>query len=117
LDALSATPQTKKELASKLGIPTRDVEALVQQYRLDGAAIVSSSAKGSAGYRLARSAAEVNECLERLRQRAAQQFRTVQALRLTRDRMRADEARPLVVDLPVPVVARKARAAEWPAWT
>jgi biotin operon repressor len=91
LDALSATPQTKKELASKLGIPTRDVEALVQQYRLDGAAIVSDGS----GYRLARNAAEVESCYRRLRSRAVHQLVTARALRRTARRMTAEEAAPL----------------------
>jgi biotin operon repressor len=117
LDALSLDWQTKDQLAAAMDCTTREVEAAIQQHRLAGAAILSSSAAKSAGYRLARNAAEVNECLERLRHRALHQLVTVRALRLTRDRLRAEESRPLVVDLPVPVVRKVEGRPEWPAWT
>jgi hypothetical protein len=118
LDALTLDPATKLELAEKLGLytatgkpDTRSVEALVQSYRLDGAAIVS----GPTGYRLARDSAEIEECCRRLRIRAAHQFITARAMRRTAARIKAVEDRPLVVDLPVPE-GRKVRATEWPAW-
>ena len=96
LDALSTTPQTKRELASKLGIPTREVEALVQSYRLDGAAILSSGD----GYALGQSAAEVDACARRHRVRAIHQLLTSRALRRTARRMAATEH----------------RRPAWPAW-
>ena len=77
LDALTGSPQTKKMLAEKLGLPTREVEALVQTYRLDGVWIVSSGD----GYRFAQNAAEVIECARRLRTRAVRQMLTARALR------------------------------------
>jgi biotin operon repressor len=76
LDALTTTPQVKRVLAEKLGVPTREVEALVQQARLDGVPIVSSSD----GYWLG-TPAEVADCAERLRNRAIHQLLTARALR------------------------------------
>ena len=96
LDALTASPQTKRILASKLGIPTRDVEAAIQSYRLDGAAILSSGD----GYALGQSAAEVDACADRLRVRAIHQLLTSRALRATARRMAAAEH----------------RRPAWPAW-
>jgi len=104
LDALTLDPATKLELAEKLGLytatgkpDTRSVEALVQQYRLDGVAIWSDSE----GYRLCRNAAEAETCYERLRHRALTQLRTAWAVRRTARRLAAQERiRP-----------------EWPAWT
>ena len=96
LDALSTNPQTKRVLAAKLGCEQRDVEALVQSYRLDGAAILSDGD----GYRLGASAAEVDVCAQRLRRRAIHQLVTARALRQTARRWQAREAvRP-----------------QWPAW-
>ena len=91
LDVLSTSPQTKRELAAKLGCETREVEALVQSYRVDGAAILSDGD----GYRLGASAAEVDACAQRLRRRAIHQLVTARALRATARRWRAREAEPL----------------------
>ena len=88
LDALSTNPQTKRVLAAKLGCEQRDVEALVQSYRLDGAAILSDGD----GYRLGASAAEVDVCAQRLRRRAIHQLVTARALRATARRWQARTA-------------------------
>ena len=77
LDALTTTPQTKRQLAEKVGLPTREVEALIQSYRLDGVWIVSDSQ----GYRYATTAAEMQDCARRLRERAIHQLLTARALR------------------------------------
>ena len=91
LDALSTSPQTKRALAAKLGCEPREVEALVQSYRLAGAAILSDGD----GYRLGASAAEVDACAQRLRRRAIHQLVTARALRATARRMAVQEAKPL----------------------
>lgn len=96
LDALSATPQTKRVLASKLGTTTREVELAVNAARLDGLPVISSGD----GYRLGASAAEVDACALRLRRRAINQLLTSRALRNTARRMAAKEH----------------RRPEWPAW-
>jgi biotin operon repressor len=77
LDALTAEPQTKRELAEKVGLPTREVEALIQSYRLDGVWIVSDSR----GYRYAATVEEMQDCARRLRERAIHQLLTARALR------------------------------------
>ena len=96
LDALTTSPQTKRGLAAKLGCEPREVEALVQSYRLDGAAILSDGD----GYRYAISPEEVDDCYRRLRNRAVRQMVTARALRRTARRWRA----------------RKAVRPQWPAW-
>lgn len=96
LDVLSTTPQTKRELASKVGCTPREVELEVNRLRLDGAEIISDSS----GYRLGASAAEVDACADRLRVRAIHQLLTSRALRRTARCMAAAEH----------------RRPEWPKW-
>src|SRR3989304_1362218 len=76
LEAPPTSPQAKRELAAKLGCETREVEALVQSYRVDGAAILSDGD----GYRLGASATEVDACAQRLRRRAIHQLVTARGL-------------------------------------
>ena len=77
LDALTADPQTKRELASKVGLSTREVELLINSYRRDGVWIVSNSQ----GYRYAASIEEMQDCARRLRERAIHQLITARAMR------------------------------------
>ena len=83
LDALSTSPQTKATLARRTGLTTREVEQDILAARLDHVPIVSSGA----GYRLARSAAEVETCWRALRSRALTQMVTARALRTTARRL------------------------------
>ena len=119
LDALSLDWQTKARLAERMDLytasgkpDTRRVELEVIAARLAGAAVIS----GGDGYRLARNATEVDDCLRRLRTRAIRQLLTARAMRLTRDRLRAAEARPQVIVAPVPPVPAKPKPPDWPAW-
>jgi biotin operon repressor len=73
---LTETPQTKRELASKMGCTTRDVELHIQAARLEGAPIVSNGD----GYWLG-TPQEVADCARRLRRRAITQLLTARALR------------------------------------
>ena len=77
LDALSTSSRTKKVLAEMVGCTTREVELEINRLRLAGVWVVSTSD----GYHLARSAAEVEDCARRLRQRAIGQLLTARALR------------------------------------
>lgn len=76
LDVLTREPQTKRVLAEKLGWTTRDVELAIQQARLDGAPICSTTD----GYWLG-TPEEVAACARRLRHRAITQLLTARALR------------------------------------
>ncbi len=86
-DFLTRRPQTKRELAERMGIPARDVEEAVRLARLDGARIVSDGD----GYRLAASSDELEALDRRLRTRAAHQFLTARAVRRAARAMKADE--------------------------
>jgi biotin operon repressor len=75
-EVLTSTPATKRALAEKLGVSTREVEAAIQEARLDGAPILSSAD----GYWLSQDPAEIRACASRLRDRAITQLRTASAL-------------------------------------
>lgn len=91
IEALDATPKTKKVLAELLGTDTRSVELAVQEARLRGLPILSDSE----GYRYAQTSEEVQVCAARLRRRAATQFLTARALKRAAVRMKAREDAPL----------------------
>jgi biotin operon repressor len=84
LPFLTRRPQTKRELAERMGVPARTVEELVNEARHAGKAIISDSD----GYRLTDDPDEVDAMVRRLRVRAAHQFGTARALRATARRMR-----------------------------
>lgn len=87
---LTRRPQTKRELADRMGIPQRSVEEAVQVERLAGAPILSDGD----GYRLAGTSDELEAQVQRLRRRAANQFLTARAVRQTARRMKvAEDAR------------------------
>ena len=74
----------KVDIARRLGIPTRQVEAEIQQLRLNGEPIVSDDH----GYWLG-TPEEVRVCADRLRRRAGHQLVTSRAMRRTASRMAA----------------------------
>jgi hypothetical protein len=83
LEALSATSQTKKVLAERLGWytatgkpDTRRVELEINDARHRSVPIVSDSD----GYRFAQTPAEARQCAERLRNRAIRQMETAAGL-------------------------------------
>lgn len=86
-DFLTRRPQTKRALAERMGIPAREVEALVQSERLAGAPILSDSD----GYWLAAESDEVAQQAARLRSRYITQALTARALRRTAERMKQQE--------------------------
>lgn len=86
-DFLTRRPQTKRELAERMGVTQRTVEQLVQLERQSGAPILSDAD----GYRLAASSDELEAQARRLRIRAAHQFVTARAVRRTARRIKADE--------------------------
>ena len=69
--------ETKKALAEKVGLPVREVELLINSYRLDMVPIASSSA----GYWYPRDTAELAETLAALRRRIISQSQTYRAQR------------------------------------
>lgn len=83
-DYLSRVPRTKREVAALAGIAARDVEQLIQQARLEGAAIVSDRH----GYRLTDDPVELLNCYRRLRHRHITQALTARALMRTAARLR-----------------------------
>lgn len=87
LPFLTRRPQTKRELAERMGVTQRSVEELVQVERLAGAPILSDAD----GYRLAASSDELEAQARRLRIRAAHQFITARAVRQTARKAKADE--------------------------
>lgn len=86
-DFLTTRPQTKRELAERMGITTRTVEEMVQVERLAGAPILSDAD----GYRVAMEPDELGAQARRLRIRAAHQFVTARAVRTTARRMKAEQ--------------------------
>ena len=101
LPFLTRRPQTKKALAERMGVPTRDVEEAVRVARLAGAPILSDSD----GYRLAADPAELETQARRLRIRAAHQFLTARAVRQTARRMKEDQDAALSLTLGLERVA------------
>jgi biotin operon repressor len=73
----------KADIARRLGIPTRQVEAEIQKLRLDGEPVVSDEH----GYWLG-TPDEVRDCANRLRNRAGNQLLTARKMRQTAERMR-----------------------------
>ena len=80
-------PVTMKVLCERTGWPEREVQAAIQQARLEGAPIISDGD----GYRLSQDPAEVRACARRLRSRALNQMATAAALD------RAADALPLTL--------------------
>lgn len=87
LPFLTTRAQTKRELAARMGVPTRTVEEMVQLERLSGAPILSDAD----GYRVAQDPDELEAQARRLRIRAAHQFVTARAVRTTAKRMKAEQ--------------------------
>lgn len=87
LPFLTRRPQTKRELAERMGVTQRTVEELVQLERLSGAPILSDAD----GYRVALDPDELESQARRLRIRAAHQFVTARAVRTTAKRMKAEQ--------------------------
>ena len=85
---LTRRPQTKRELADRMGVKPRTVEEAIQAARLDGAPILSDAD----GYWLAASAEELEAQAARLRARYITQALTARAVRRTARRMREAEA-------------------------
>lgn len=77
LEALTASPLTKKALAEKCATSPRNIEEAVMEARLRGVPIVSDGD----GYRYAQTAEEVRQCADRLRRRAINQLLTARGLR------------------------------------
>lgn len=86
LPFLTRRPQTKRELAARMGITQRAVEELVNTARHEGHPILSDSD----GYRLTDDPKELEAQARRLRIRAAHQFLTARAVRLSARRMKAE---------------------------
>jgi predicted DNA-binding transcriptional regulator YafY len=88
---LTTRPQTKRELAERMGVTTRTVEVMVQVERLAGAPIVSDTD----GYRVALDSADMRDQYRRMRSRYVHQALTARAVNRTADRMEAAEAAAL----------------------
>lgn len=91
LPFLTRRPQTKKELADRMGVPQRTVEASVNEARHEGHPILSDSD----GYRLTDDPEEVATMARRLHRRSTHVHETAQALEQTAERMRARAAAAL----------------------
>jgi biotin operon repressor len=91
LPYLTSRPQTKRELADRMGTSTRQVEAVVQIERLSGAPIVSDED----GYRLASGSADMLDQYRRMRSRYVTQAVTARAVLRTARRMQDAEAAAL----------------------
>lgn len=87
LPFLTGRPQTKRELADRMGTSTRQVEAVVQVERLSGAPIVSDED----GYRLALRSEDMLDQYRRMRSRYVNQAITARAVLRTARRMREAE--------------------------
>lgn len=83
VDLLTDRPQTKRLLAARAGCSTREVEAFIQEERLDGWPILSNSD----GYWLSNDPAEIRKCAERLRSRALTQLQTAASLKEAADKL------------------------------
>jgi Mn-dependent DtxR family transcriptional regulator len=88
LPFLTRRPQTKRELAARMGIPQRAVEAAVNEARHQGRAIMSDSD----GYWLTDDPEEVAAMAARLHKRSTHVHETARALEATAARMRLDHA-------------------------
>ena len=88
LPFLTRRPQTKRELAERMGIPQRTVEALVNEARHDGKAIISDGD----GYRLTDDPKEVDAMAARMHKRSTHVHETALALEATAERMRLDQS-------------------------
>lgn len=82
-DFLTRRPQTKRELAERMGIPQRSVEEAIQQARLDGAAILSNGD----GYWMTDDPEQVASMAARLHRRASTIHDTATALAATAEKL------------------------------
>jgi Mn-dependent DtxR family transcriptional regulator len=85
---LTRRPQTKRELAARMGIPQRSVEAAVNEARHQGRAIMSDSD----GYWLTDDPEEVAAMAARLHKRSTHVHETARALEATAERMARAQA-------------------------
>jgi biotin operon repressor len=83
LPFLTRRPQTKRELAERMGVPSREVEARIQQARLDGKAILSNGD----GYWMTDDPTEVAAMAARLHRRASTIHDTATALAATAEKL------------------------------
>lgn len=88
LPFLTRRPQTKRELAERMGVPPREVEAAVNEARHAGKAIISDSD----GYRLTDDPEEVDAMAARLHRRSTHVHETAQALEATAERIAREQA-------------------------
>lgn len=88
LPFLTRYPQTKKELADRMGVPQRTVEASVNEARHEGHPILSDSD----GYRLTDDPEEVATMARRLHRRSTHVHETAQALEATAERMAREQS-------------------------
>lgn len=88
LPFLTRRPQTKRELAERMGIPAREVESLIHEARHEGAPILSDGD----GYRLTDDPDEVATMAARLHRRSTHVHETASALDATAARMRTEAA-------------------------
>lgn len=91
LPFLTRRPQTKKELADRMGISTRAVEESINEARHEGHPILSDGD----GYRLTDDPEEVATMAARLHKRSTHVHETARALEQTAERMRARAAAAL----------------------
>ena len=87
LQLLTNASTTQPDMAFVLGLPIRVIQESIQELRLAGHPILSSSD----GVRIARTSEEALFCAASLRKRAVRQFLTARALRRTGLRMKVAE--------------------------
>lgn len=90
-DFLTRRPQTKRELAERMGITTRTVEEMVQVERLAGSPILSNGD----GYWLTDDPEQVASMAARLHRRATTIHDTATALAATAEKLAKREERTL----------------------
>lgn len=88
LPFLTRRPQTKRELAERMGITQRAVEALINEARHQGKPIISDGD----GYRLTDDPKEVATMAARLHRRSTHVHETAQALEDTAERMAREQS-------------------------
>ena len=90
-DFLTRRPQTKRELAERMGITTRTVEEMVQVERLSGSPILSNGD----GYWLTDDPEQVASMAARLHRRATTIHDTATALAATAEKLAKRDDRTL----------------------